>query len=200
MRPFHKALLAGFAGLSLVGSAAFAASKVEAMHEMTVQLPGGGVEQIRYAGNVPPRVVIGSAPFETAWAPITFGFDPSFARLEQISAAMDRRMEQLFRQSLAQTRWLDQQTINTSTLRNLPAGTSRYTWIATSNGNGYCTQTVQITAPANGGKPQVVSNKSGDCSAISGNAAPTVAEPSANNDVTPVKLKVLPRSSARMSL
>jgi|KBSMisStaDraftv2_1062788.scaffolds.fasta_scaffold119885_2 hypothetical protein len=197
MQTLHKVLLA--AGLTLAGTAAWAENNVSSVHEMTVQLPSGAVERIQYAGNVPPKVIIGSAPFEAFWSPpIGFGIDSSFARLERISAEMNRRMEQLFRQ--ASTQWPDQQTINASTLRGLPPGTTGYSWTVTSTGNGYCTHMVQITSPANGGKAQVVSNTSGNCNGKPDKAQRTFGPSLRNDDVTPVKLKSSPASLAETSL
>lgn len=197
MRTLHKVLLA--AGLTLAGTAALAQGKLPSVHEMTVQLPGGGVEHIQYTGNVAPKVVIGSAPFETLWsAPI--GWDSSFAQLERISAEMNRRMDQLFQQSLAHARWLDHQTFNASTLKSLPPGTTGYSWSITSTGNGYCTQMVQVTSPSNGGKPQVVSNTSGDCNGVSNNVQRTLGTTQRNDGVTPVKLKASPAVAGETSL
>jgi hypothetical protein len=197
MQALHKVLLA--AGLTLAGTAAWAENKVPSVHEMSVQLPSGAVERIQYTGNVPPKVIIGSAPFEAFWSsPIGFGIDSSFARLERISAEMNRRMEQLFRR--ASTQWPDQQTINASTLRGLPPGTTGYSWTVTSTGDGYCTHMLQITSPANGGKAQVVSNTSGNCNGKPGKAQRTLGPSLRSDDVTPVKLKPSPASPAQTSL
>jgi len=193
MQTLTKVLLA--AGLTVAGTAAWADSKISNSHEMTVQLPGGRIEHIQYSGNVPPKLVIGSTPFVTLWpAPV------DFAQLDRISAELDRRMDQLIRQSLARAHWPDQQTFNASTLKSLPPGTTGYSWSITSTGNGYCTQMVQVTSPANGGKAQVVSNMSGDCSGKSDKVQRTRGTPQNDNGVTPVKLKTVPVVPTETSL
>jgi hypothetical protein len=66
MRLLRTVLLAGAAALALgIPGAVSAQTKV-----MTVALPGGGVAEIHYSGNVPPRVVVSEAPASfAAWTP-----------------------------------------------------------------------------------------------------------------------------------
>jgi hypothetical protein len=52
-------------------------------------------------------------------------------------------------------------------LGDLPSGTESYSMVSTWSGNGVCTQSVEITSPANG-KPRVVSHSSGNCGSAPG--------------------------------
>jgi len=151
MRTTRTALLAATAALTLGGFAGIAVAQALQDHVLTLRLPNGQVEHIRYAGDVPPAVTV--APDAASAA-----FDPglSFAMLDQMVAAMDRQAEALFR------------TVNTIGMPN--AGT--FGLIPIMSGPGVCTRSVQITIPGNGQAPRVVSNSSGDCGPVHGGAAP----------------------------
>jgi hypothetical protein len=56
MRVFRTALLAG-AVIAVSGISGVAAARDLNTHVMTIQVPGGGVAEIRYTGDVPPQVV-----------------------------------------------------------------------------------------------------------------------------------------------
>ena len=161
MRPLIAFTVAGIAALALAGTSALAASAQTNLHEMTIRLPGGGVEHIEYSGNVAPQVTVGPAPaFAVAWpAPMAFWSDPAFADLQRISADMNRQMDALFRQTqaFAAAPWTNPQGLYDISLGKLPAGSH------------FCSQSVQITMPAQG-KPQVVSHQSGDCAAFGATA------------------------------
>ena len=60
MRILRNVLLAG-ATIAVVGAVAYAADAPK-VHVLTIPLPGGGVEQIRYTGDVAPKVVFRQAP------------------------------------------------------------------------------------------------------------------------------------------
>jgi hypothetical protein len=67
-------------------------------HMMTVQVPGGGVAEIRYTGDVPPQVVFSPASMALgAFMPFGAFFGPAspFATLDRISAPMDREAASL---------------------------------------------------------------------------------------------------------
>src|SRR5690348_5197074 len=97
---------------------------------MTVAVPGGGVAQIRYVGDVPPQIVVAPAPAAFpdafgAWMPVAsmpvasmpvasmpvasmpgasmFGPDSPFAMMDRIAAEMDRRAAAMFRYAEAMT-------------------------------------------------------------------------------------------------
>ena len=98
MRVLRSLVLAAVASL-IAGIAAAQTANV-----MTVRLPGGGLAEIRYFGDVPPQVAFlpstagydGSMP-----APLVFGRESPFAVFERISAEMDRRAAEMFRYAAA---------------------------------------------------------------------------------------------------
>lgn len=155
-------LVAGVAAIGLAGTAAFAAGNN--IHEMTVRLPGGGVEHIQYTGDLAPKVTI--APFASidAFAP-NFAF--GFPNLSQIRADMDRQMRQMddmIRQAnTAGT--TEAQNGGLSSIAAGPPGSQSYSMVSTFNGNNFCSRSVEVTRPANGAKPKVVSHTSGNCGA-----------------------------------
>jgi len=175
MRNVRTALLASAAAVALAGFSGVAAARDLNTHLMTLQLPGGGVAEIRYTGDVFPQVVLSPAPAELgSLMPISAFFGPGspFAMLDRMSVAMDREAASLMRQAemLANaTAFAGNQPIE-ATPRNIPPGTQSYTMVTTWSGNGVCTQSVEITSPANGGRPHVVSHSSGNCGSPPGSA------------------------------
>ena len=130
MRLIHASLLAGAAVLGL-SAFALTAGANPATHEMTIQLPGGGSETIRYTGDVAPKVSFVEAPFAIAWpAPVGFGFAPSFVALDRIAADMDRQMDAFWRQAQTMTRWPANGDLSQAALQNLGPGTSAYTMVS----------------------------------------------------------------------
>jgi hypothetical protein len=178
MRLIHTSLLAGAAVLGLSAFALPASGKDPTVHEMTIQLPGGGSETIQYSGAVAPKVSFDQRPVLLASpAPIAFGFEPSFAAFDQIAADMDRQMDAFWRQADAMTRGPQSPDLSQVELQNLGPGTSAYSVVSESFGNNFCSRVTQITTPPNGGKPQVVSRTSGNCNASPGSALTTAPNP-----------------------
>jgi hypothetical protein len=62
MQVFRTALLAGAAAIAVAGLSGVAAARDLNTHVMTVEVPGGGVAEIRYTGDLPPQVVFSPAP------------------------------------------------------------------------------------------------------------------------------------------
>ena len=174
MKSIFPMAAAGAGALLLAGSVAFAADR-PAVHDITIQLPGGGVERVQYTGDVAPKIVF-DAPAEPFWT-VPTDWTRSFAAFDALDAAMDRQMDAMLRQVQAlQAATVTNGALNNAALRDLPPGTSSYTWISTTNGVRSCTRTVQVRASENGGKPQVVSQTSGDCGGDH-SAAPVAARP-----------------------
>ena len=166
MRKISAILLAGAAVLSLGAFALPAANRAPTIHEMTIQLPGGGTETIRYTSKAAPEVSFNQAPLAMAWpAPAEFGWEPSFAAFDRLAAEMDREMGALLRQARTFAPWSTNSELNQAALRDLGAGGSAYTVVSETIGNNVCTRMTQITTPPNGGKPKVVSRTSGNCDA-----------------------------------
>ena len=184
-------LLAGIAGLALAGTAMAAVAKD---HVLSVTLPDGSIEQIHYTGDVAPRVAI--APSREMALPVAFG-DP-FADFDRISAAMDRQMDAMMREvsTMAAQPVSPDGKIDTAAFGKLPAGTMHYSFVSTSNGSGTCSRSVQVTSFGPDQQPKVVSQSSGDCSAMGVQPTPAAqgAAPAtgtaAGRATTPVKQDV----------
>jgi len=184
MTKTKKWLIAGAAAAAFVGLTA--AASAQAVHEFTVQLPGGGIEHVRYTGDAKPVVVVlPASPFAAAFAQ---PFWPSFARFDQMQAQMDREMNAMLTEARAMQQAAQSGTLNAS-FGNLPRGAVEYTQISTWNGHGMCTRTVRMTEPEAGGQLQTVSSTSGDCGS---NAAPTPAAPTAASNLIQAKATVAP--------
>jgi hypothetical protein len=158
MRSLTTLLLAG------IGALAFAsAASAQTVHHMTIRLPDGTVEQIEYAGNVPPRVeILPVTTLDSGLRPFWSSGDPVFAQFQQITAAMDREADAMLRQAeamLAQSPASEMRRIDT---RNLPPGTESYSFTEVLGPNGTCSQSMTIS-PGPNGRPHVVTHQSGSC-------------------------------------
>jgi hypothetical protein len=158
MHPVRPLLLAGLACGAVAGLAGFAHAGAPGFKTMTVQLPGGGIEQIEYTGNIAPQVILSPA-----------ATDP-FAALEQISAQMDEQAAAMI------------DAVNAMAAGALapPGGMVPASISAMTGGaGGMCVQSLEITALGNGQPPQVVSRASGDCGGHPTLGAPAGAVPAA---------------------
>jgi len=173
---------AGLIAAAGLASQAFAQQKTEQatqMHQMTVRLPDGSLEMIRYSGNQPPVVTFPGDPdaaLITAFD--SFGDASPFAEMERISAAMDRETAAMLDniRLFAHSPDASDNLMNVD-LSRLPKGAKGYTMISTTSGKGTCTQ---ITEYFNSGhsKPQVRTSSSGNCGALQGSTAKTARAPS----------------------
>jgi len=196
MRLKGKVVFAGIASLA-IATAAVAGVVAERSHVLTVALPDGSVEHIHYSGDVAPKVVIAPvAPIDTSWdmlAPVAlfdggFGASP-FAMFDRIAAAMDRQANDMMQQAamLAAQPLGAGHGFTMTSARNLPAGTVSYSFVSTSNGNGTCNQSVQVTSYGADHQPKVVRHSSGDCSAMATSApAPVARHEDAARPVAPL--------------
>jgi len=156
MKAVKPLLLAGLASVAVAGYAGFARAGSPDVKTMTVQLPGGGIEEISYTGDVAPQVsLLPAAPG---------GIDDPFAALAQISAAMDQQAAAMMNAMDAMTAGAIGQPglLVPAALGQMPPG-------------GACIQSLEITAMGNGQPPQVVSHSSGDC----GGGEPALGAPAA---------------------
>ena len=172
-----RALVVGGLVTALAGVTAVSAAERVPVHVLTVQLPGGGVEEIHYVGDTPPRVLVGDAV--PAAAPsslfdVAFGPDSPFADLDRISAEMDRQAAQMMQQvSMAQQApaGADGQ-LQPAALAGAPAGVTSITTVSTSNAKGVCTQSIRTVSMGEGKAPQVTRTAQGAC-----DVKPTAAKP-----------------------
>ncbi len=181
MQSLSKAFLitAGLVAAAGLAGQAFAQQPIDrstAMHRMTVRLPDGSLEVIRYSGDQPPAVTFQGDPdpaFPFAAALEPFDSASPFAEMDRISAAMDRETAAM----LNDARYLTQRSANAGNLMNidlskLPKGAQAYTMISTTSGKGTCTRTTEYYSSGTG-KPQVRTSSSGSC----GMAQHSPAEP-----------------------
>ena len=162
----RTALLAGAAAAAL-GFSGMALAQTPNVHTMTVQLPGGGVAEIRYTGNVPPQVSVSPGPAAIGdLLPVSsvFGAGSPFAMLDRISAEMNREAAALFRyaDSMASQPPAGPNGLTLTNLQNLPPGTRGFSYVSTISRNGVCARSTEITSTGNG-PPRVVTHSSGNC-------------------------------------
>ena len=152
MKALKPLVLAGVASVALAGYA-FAASPPD-VKTMTVQLPGGGIEEIEYTGNVAPQVSL--------LPPAQMGLSDPFAALAQMSAAMDQQMAAMMNamDAIAAGAPGEAGALVPAAFGRMPPGSA-------------CFQSVEITSLGNGQAPQVVAHSSGDC----GGAQPRPGSP-----------------------
>ena len=176
MPNLRNALLAGIAALGIGFSGAASA---QTTNLMTVPVPGGGLAEIRYVGDVPPRVVFLPAPATvSAWAPVSsfFGGESPFAMIDRISAEMDRRTAAMFRYAEAMANQAPGSPLIEARFGNLPPGSQSFTYVSTMSGNGVCTQSMRITSTGNG-PPHVERHSSGNCGPAAAPSGPAVTRP-----------------------
>ncbi|GAA0296792.1 hypothetical protein GCM10009087_03220 [Sphingomonas oligophenolica] len=191
MRKTHIGLLAGIASLALAGSAMAATAK---NHVLNIALPDGSIEQIHYSGDVAPRVAI--APPREIALPVAFApFEMApFADFDRIAAAMDRQMDAMMRQAstMAALPVSPDGRIDTAAFGKMPAGTVQYSFVSTSSGKGMCSRSVQVTSFGPNQQPKMVSQSSGDCSAMGVQPTPASGTPAAAGKTIPVKQDAAP--------
>ncbi len=177
MQTTRTALFAGAAAIVLAGLSGLAHAAPERSHVMTVPLPDGAIEQIRYTGDVPPQVILApeAVPADALGLP-TASFDAAspFALLQRLSAEMDQQAASMFQtiDAMMAQPTLGPGSATEAMWSRLPAGTELYSVISTFSGAGTCTRSMQITYQGNGQKPQVLSRTAGDCGASRGATMP----------------------------
>lgn len=170
MRALKTVLGAGVAAVAALGPCSIALAQSPQTHVLTIALPGGGIEQVRYTGSVAPQVYVSDAPVPVSIAfPAMFGVGSPFAELERISAAMDRQADRLFREAAVLSAGAAQP--NVTAISTLPAGTREYSFVSRATGSGVCSRSVEITAQGNGAPPHVVTHTSGNCAAAAAPAS-----------------------------
>src|ERR1041385_3455767 len=213
MRALRTAILAG-AAAAVFGFSGMALAQNSNMHTMTVQLPGGGMAEIRYTGNIPPRVTVSASPATTGdVSPVASmpGASSPFGMLDRVAAEMDREAAALFRyaDAMATQPWPASNGLKLTNLQNLPPWTRGFSYVSTMSGNGVCTRSTEITATGNG-PPRVVTHSSGNCGPeprLPGNAgwgaagivhAPATPAPSKRPDLLWTKNETAPQPYVTM--
>jgi hypothetical protein len=172
MNPVRPLLLAGLASVAVAGIAGLAHAGDAGFKTLTVQLPGGGIEQIEYTGPVAPQVVLEPA---SAADPV--------AALEHMSAEMDQQAAAMINavNAMAAGAMPDPGSLEPVALGGLPPAGAVQSFIASLSGgsSGACMQSVEITAMGDGQPPRVVSQRSGNCGGMPDLSAPGGAVPAA---------------------
>ncbi len=170
MRKIQTLLIAGAAAaaLALGGAAAVASDKADGTHTMTVQMPGGGVAHIEYTGAVKPRVTFarGPAAFDPLWPAPRVLFDEAFEPFAFWPGGVARdiqRIRTMMREMSAAAALPPDSALSQAGDGTVAPGSYSYSFTSTTTGGKTCARTVQVTASAGGGKPEVVERTSGDC-------------------------------------
>jgi hypothetical protein len=144
MRPLRQTMIAGAAALALAGLGGLAAAGANRTHVLSIELPDGSVQQIRYWGDTAPIVSITPA---LRPLPVLPTFEP-FLPL----GMLDRVAADLIEPDLMR---ID--------IGRLPAGVQGYSMVSTVTSNGVCTRSVEYRANGDGKAPQVARRTSGNC-------------------------------------
>ncbi|HJQ16912.1 MAG TPA: hypothetical protein VJ859_07915 [Allosphingosinicella sp.] len=176
MRTISKILVVGAATVALAGAAVAAAQTI---HVIDVAMPDGSVQQLRYRGNVQPRIVFVPVRRVTVADPRLA--DP-FLMMDLIAADMRRRSEMLDRQAalLASQAHRGSGRAALAVPGAMPPGSAYYSFVSTNGGNAVCRRMVTVTSAGPGRPAKVVSQSSGNCAAPPSQVrAPTAVAPSA---------------------
>ncbi|MGH6795079.1 MAG: hypothetical protein ACREDD_08480 [Methylocella sp.] len=177
MRTIQTSLLADAAMIVFSG---VAQARCLGTHVLTVPLPGGGVEQIRYSGCVAPEVFLGASPARVE-PPPAYGPESPFAVLDRMSEEMNRRAARLLQQAAAMTQQFpsDPDRLIQAELGSLPPNGHSYTFVSSMSASGFCGRSVEITSFGNGRQPRIVSHSFGQCGGAPRATAPgSVSVPS----------------------
>lgn len=181
-RPFALAAAAAL----VTGLAVTAYAKAPALHVLRVALPDGGVETIRYTGDVAPRVAIAPAEARVGLDPFAgAGFDDasSDARsdggLDHLAAMMDAHLEAMLRGAVpmpappGDAAAAADGALEMTALADAPAG-ARSVSVSSVTVNGHtCTTRVETIAQGAGHRPKLLGQVSGDgCAATGPKTAP----------------------------
>lgn len=155
MQPARILLLAGVVTAGAIGLAGLAHAGDDAFKTLTLQLPGGEVEQISYSGPVPPQIMLvpGAPAAQPAAAAGPFTTPDPFAQLARISALMDQQAASMMQamQVMTPLPMPGPAMLIPAGLGSVPAGHA-----------GFCMQSVEITSNGQGA-PQITRRSAGDC-------------------------------------
>jgi hypothetical protein len=178
MKTIQTSLLAGAAMIIFAG---VAQAHCPGTHVLTIPLPGGGTEQIRYSGCVAPEVFLGTDPalVEPPMLSSAYGPESPFAILQRISEEMNQRAASLLQQAEAMTKQFpaDRDRMIQADFGGFPPNGHSYALVSTMSANGVCGHSVEITSSGNGERPRVVSRSFGQCRAPRAAAPGNVSVP-----------------------
>ncbi|MFW2853895.1 hypothetical protein ACM61V_18645 [Sphingomonas sp. TX0543] len=173
----RSALLAGIAALAVAGTALAGNFRGKVM---TVNLPDGLIARVEYQGDVAPKVTVEppDGELEVAWSGAS---GAPFTMLDRISGDLDRQFDTMVRQVrlLEALPTTDMGLANWPSAQALPANATRYSYVATSTGKGFCARSMEIISEGPHQKPRITTSTSGDC--VAGSAPPQKPTASAHN-------------------
>ena len=167
MQKFRTAALIGAVVLATAGLAGASAGELARTHILTVRLPDGSIEQIRYVGDLPPQIHWTQDPPAPLFSP---GFGPAginlpFAALDRMSAEMDREAQELLNQTarLQDSAFGFSDPLELIDSGRLAPGARIFSALSTLSGGHMCTRSVEVFPSPDGGRPRIVTRTSGDC-------------------------------------
>ena len=191
----RTAALIAAAVLAAAGLARASAGELAKTHILTVRLPDGSIEQIRYAGDRPPRISFSEEPAPLL-SPlfVSFGPDSPFAVLDRMSAEMDREAAALWNETarLSDFALWPSGALTEADFGALPPGARGVSIDSTLSGGHVCTRTFEYFASPQGGRPRVVTRTSGDCGPGHRRSPPSVRQPTEPGRPGPIEVNARP--------
>ncbi len=166
MQKFRTAALIGAVVLAAAGLAGASAGEIARTHILTVRLPDGSIEQIRYLGDRPPQIHWTQDPaplFSPGFEPA--GMNSPFAALDRMSAEMDREAQALLNETadLQASAFGFPDAFAAADSGRLAPGERSFSAASTLSGAHMCTRSVEVFPSPDGGRPRIVTRTSGDC-------------------------------------
>ncbi len=178
MQKFRTAALIGAVVLAAAGLAGASAGELARTHVLTIRLPDGSVEQIRYLGDRPPQIHFTQDPAPLLWP----GFErvdmnSPFAALDRMSAEMDRDAQALLNETadLQASAFGFPDPLALIDSGRLAPGARSVSVVSTLSGGHVCTRSVEVYASPEGGRPRIVTRTSGDCGGSARGSLPSGA-------------------------
>jgi hypothetical protein len=173
-------LLSSAALLAAAGLAGASAGELARTHILTVRLPDGSIEQIRYVGDLPPQIHWTQDP-----APLfSPGFErmdmnSPFAALDRVSAEMDREAQALLNETarLQASAFGFPDPLALIDSGRLAPGARSFSVVSTLSGGHMCSRSVEVFPSPDGGRPRIVTRTSGDCGGGARGSLPSANQP-----------------------
>ena len=180
MQKFRTAALIGAVVLAAAGLAGASAGELARTHILTVRLPDGSIEQIRYLGERPPQIHWTQDPtplFSPGFEPV--GPNAAFAALDRMSAEMDREAQALLNEtaSLQASAFGFPDAFAAADSGRLAPGARSFSVVSTLSGAHMCTRSVEVFPSPDGGRPRIVTRTSGDCGGGARGSLPSANQP-----------------------
>jgi hypothetical protein len=151
VQKFRTLILAGAVTGAAAAIAGTAAAEPAKTHILTVRLPDGSLEKIRYTGDRPPVVDLAPSAGDAAFLPVFDDFWSPFADLERMSSALDGMA------------YGNPDGLFNIDLDRLPPGAQGYTMVSTLSGHGFCTRSTKYVSAGHGKPPRVETKTTGNC-------------------------------------